>query len=77
MELCTASDTGVPVMVTEGAAAVIVCSLITTGAGIVVLGDDLDKAVGEEKRGGPRRVGGDMIDTAPFVDVYELVPPTF
>lgn len=71
------SDTGVPMIITEGDAAVTVCPLMITGAGTLVLGEELDEDVGE-KRDGPRKVGGDKVDGVPVVGASAFVrPPTF
>lgn len=73
--LPAASDTGVPLIVTADAPAVIVCPLTTTGG--FVIDKVLEDVANEEKRDGPRRVGGDNVIPFPVVGTKLLVaaPP--
>ena len=66
-----ANDTGVPLIVTAGAPAVRVCPLTTTGGFVI---DKAFEDIGnEEKRDGPRKVGGDRVMPFPVVGVKLLV----
>jgi hypothetical protein len=65
--LPTANETGVPLIVTADAPAVIVCPLTTTGEFVMV--KVLEIVAAEEKREGPRKVSGDNVGPLPVVGV--------
>jgi hypothetical protein len=69
--LPTANETGVPLIVTADAPAMMVCPLTTTAE--FVIDKMLDEVVGVEKREGPRRVGGDKLRPLPVVGVISFV----
>lgn len=68
--LPTANETGVPLIVTADAPAVMVCPLTTTGEFVMV--KELED-VAAENRDGPRKVGGDNVGPLPVVGVTLFV----